>query len=361
MVVRGKGGGCQLMKESRTDITIREFWGVALGTVLLVGVINFAALAYLDRYSPNLGYWLLNTKWQMLLRLEQPVDWLILGDSTGNQGVASGVLRSKLGGTVLNLCTFGNALAVNDAWMLQTYINRFGPPRAVVIVHTYNVWHRETMDEVLARIPLSWGYWNRLEPSIESNTKRLMNLFLLRYFPLYSQNESLAMPVRKPLTVLRGHPPLSDDGFMHTSKALPEAVKRDTVKHIEFTQKTAFEFSEINRRALDTIQELAERYGFDVYLANGPIYRELYEDRRFQVYFAKVVERLKAWAEESARVHYILREPVTFAQQEMQNADHLISSAAPIYTEYMAAAIASVRKVNNESRGREVARVHTSH
>ncbi len=41
----------------------------------------------------------------------------------------------------------------NDLRMLELYLNRHGPPEAVVIVHGYDIWSRDINISVLAQIP----------------------------------------------------------------------------------------------------------------------------------------------------------------------------------------------------------------
>src|SRR5438128_2449200 len=121
--------------------TARRLIGTIGGVLALVALANTAALFVLSRHPVNHGYKVIGAKWELLREQERPVDWLVLGDSSGNQGVVPAVLSERLGGSSLNLCTVGDLLAVNDAWMLETYIGTVGAPRKVLMVHAYDIWH----------------------------------------------------------------------------------------------------------------------------------------------------------------------------------------------------------------------------
>src|SRR5262245_9968724 len=129
----------QLAQEIVGPTTPRKILLTLLGTVSVIALINLVFVFQ----SMNLGYRVIQQKWEMLLDLKQPVDWIVLGESSGSEGVTPDIISQELGGKALNLCTIGNMLVVNDAWMLDKYIAKFGPPRGVVIVHVYDIWDRD--------------------------------------------------------------------------------------------------------------------------------------------------------------------------------------------------------------------------
>src|SRR4249920_755258 len=95
----------ELKHERVQPVSVGEFRRVLTLVVLLVVSANVLAGLVLQRWSPNLGYAVAKKKWEILLTLHGPVDWLILGDSTANQGVDPRVLATHLGGRALNLGT----------------------------------------------------------------------------------------------------------------------------------------------------------------------------------------------------------------------------------------------------------------
>jgi hypothetical protein len=98
----------QLTREIMAPSSVHSVLISVLGTFFVVLVVNLAAIGYLNHYTTNRGYWLVRQKWDILQGLEAPVEWLILGDSSGNQGLVPERLREKLGGAAINVCTVGN-------------------------------------------------------------------------------------------------------------------------------------------------------------------------------------------------------------------------------------------------------------
>ncbi len=168
----------QLPQEIVTPVKSKEFLLSLLGTFIFIILFNFAAKLYLKENTTNRAYWLINEKWELLLNQKKPVDWLILGDSSCNQGVVPSIVDEKLNVNSINLCTIGDMLTLDDAWMLEKYIQRFGVPKNVLIVHVHDAWSREVNRSLLAKIPLNWGYWQQLEPRVDLGLKDTAQLFV---------------------------------------------------------------------------------------------------------------------------------------------------------------------------------------
>jgi hypothetical protein len=325
----------------------RSIFLTLFGTIALVGLFNFAARWYLDRHTPNRGDWLIREKWELLVGLKKPVDWLILGDSSCNQGIDPSIFDAELKTTSVNLCTVGNMTNVNNAWMLETYIQRFGPPRHILIVHVYDVWAREIDPSMMARVPLRLRYLNQLEPQIDTRKSIDLQVFLERFLPLYSKNQSLQEIMMFPVDAYETSRSFSleGDGLMVWHAANPENVEGQKSMHLSNIRiNPTFQLSNTNRQSLEHIISLAEKHQFDVYLANSPIYEKLYQQKEFQGYYNQVREMLRRYANSSPRVHYILQEPATFPKEEMENADHLIYPAAKQYTQQLVQAITAEKK-----------------
>ena len=315
-----------------------------LGTLLTTLLVNVSAIWYINNNPENLSEVLIKKKWEMVLDMEHPADWLILGDSSGNQGVVPDIFNKRFGGTSINMCTVGTLLALNDAWILDTYIQRLGPPRNVLIVHVYDIWQRDLNYYHMAKVPLEWHYWERLKPTLELDLHSTWSIFLTRYIPLYSHDRTLSRKIKHPWAGSRSYSQIQDDGFMARSEPNPVRVLEDAEKHKSFLKDNEFNLSALNRAALTQIIELAERYKFNVYLANGPVYEGLYETEDFRTYIASVREALGTFAASSEWLHYILQVPATFPADQMQNVDHLVYSAALVYTDELVSEIISLEK-----------------
>ena len=327
------------------EIVESQSWQLTLGSIVgvlvLVFVVNLVAVWILQQDNTNLGVGVVRTKWEMLLSLEQPVDWLILGDSSAHQGVNPEVLNERFGVSSLNLATIGNLLVLNDAWMLDKYIERFGPPRNVVIVHVYDVWHREINGAPMADIPLRAGFWKRLNPRVEFSPRQVERFVRRRYFPLYVRNSTLSHRLLSPTA--SAETGILANGFTIRDKPNPDSVRRDKDEHLWFVRRNTFALSTPNSIALEHIAALAEKYEFDVYFANSPLYEGLYEDLDFREYYSHVQMMLNDFAKENERLHYVLRDPVTFSIEKMQNVDHVIYEGAISYSEKLVSEIQSLQ------------------
>jgi hypothetical protein len=329
-------------KRSAASAGARELFLSVCGTVLVILLLNLLAIWVVQRYSPNRGYRLVREKWTLLLNLKEPMEWLVLGDSSGNQAVDPAVFDRRLGGRSLNLCTTGNALAVGDLWMLESYLKRFGPPRGVVIVHTYDLWGRDKNPSMVADIPLPWGYWRRHEPPLHLGPGELVALFLHRYVPLYSKHKSLSTLLLPPFGSRAGDLHLNEAGFMATLNSDPKKVKQEHASHLAFVRGEPFELSAENRKALEQLVTLAQRHRFKLYIAHGPLYRGLYEEEAFKAYFEQVKGALSEFAAGNEWVHHVLQEPMLFPAEQMNGVDHVVHPAPATYTNGLAEEILSL-------------------
>lgn len=324
--------------------------------LMVVAGLNVAALFYLRAFPRNRTYWLVEQKWRKLETLSEPVDWVVLGDSSGNQGVRSDVWSATLNGSSANFCTVADMLALGDAWMLERYVERHGPPKGgAVIVHAYDMWHRPVSDgmrgQLLASVPLPWGFWERLTPPVSLGARDMVSLLASKHLPLYSQNTTLA-------NILLGadwlHPPhfqLDASGYMAHLDANPEAVQKDAEVHLEFVRKHTFKPSAPNLAALLRIRELAEKKRFHVYLATSPLFADLTHDLFWRRYFVKVRKLLEQSAAGSPFLHFVLKIPVTFRADELENVDHATHESAAAYTQALANSI-KAELASRESLGR---------
>jgi hypothetical protein len=305
--------------------------------LIFVASVNVTVYWSLNRFPINSGYALVQAKWNLLKRLPAPVDVLVLGDSSGNQGVVPQILGAALGGSTINACTLADALILNDAWMLDLYIRRFGPPKHVILVHVYDVWHRDVSYDVLAQIPLPWGFWSDLEPRLPLTLMEQGRIWIHRYVPLYSQHKSLARAIRTPWNMSSRQLVLTEDGFMSVATANPEGVEGDAREHHQFVQSGRARISKANQIALERIMRLASQYGITVTLANSPLYAGLYRDPQIRTYIADLNDQLASLLVSGAgHVQHVFTEPMLFEARDMQSADHLTASAAVRYTERLA-------------------------
>ncbi len=332
----------RLPKEQLLQVDAGRIVKVITFTVLLLCVINFGVNQYLSRHPVNLGYWVIQEKWKLLDELDEPVDWLILGDSSCNLGVNPSVFSDEISGSVLNLCTVGDSTALDDAWMLQRYINRFGAPKGVVVIHAYDIWHRSLKRPMLAQAPLMGDEKIDLVPlHLQSLTSRAM-MMMSGSVPLYYQNVTLSHAIQY-VWRRAPEPKLTEQGYMPWKAASPETVRVEYDQHILFTsQNEQFIMSEDNQSALNRIQSLADQHQFPVFIATSPLFIDLMESEMFVHYYNKVWSALEAVALNSSNMYMILHTPATYPIDQLAGVDHVIAIAADDFTRQVADQIESV-------------------
>ncbi len=327
---------------------------IALALVITIaGFLAANALLgrYLDRNGPNLGYRYVAYKWALLGESE-PVDWLVLGDSTVNQGFDPRHLEEQTGLRGLNLGTIGNFGTIDDLWMLEEYLERHGPPKAVVVVHTYDVWIRRFHRPFLGRIPRARPLTRETKRAFKIKRKDRREIAINRYMRLYAERRSLRKSLKfayldatrseEEMAALRvsdrdlplRDPVMTETGYVEMCGAIPEVVRRDYRGHVKHVSSQKFELSGDNRRALEAMMRLADERGFELYIAPGPLYEHLPKKRAFKRYYASLQATLRELANQHPRAHFI-EGLKTFPEEQMQNADHITCDAAPIYTDWL--------------------------
>jgi hypothetical protein len=226
--------------------------------------------------------------------------------------------------------------------MLETHIERLGPPGQVLLVHAYHVWHRALPPFATAHVPLPFGFWRELEPRLEAGAGWSLESFVARYLPLYAEHRSLAQLLMRPWQAKR-HYRVDERGFLAASVPLPAGVDRDARRRLDWLAGIdGLGVSPENRAALERIGALADQHGFDVYLVNAPVYRGIAEAPAFRRHQRHVAALLAGVDERYARVRYVPRE-FHFERAVMQNGDHLLADAAKGYTRGLAAEIVRLR------------------
>ena len=345
-----------------TPLGVAATLAVCIATVL---ALNAGARHLPDRAGNNLGYRLVDQKWRLVAR-EVPSPErvvLVVGDSSGNQGVDPVVLAAALrpadapegdGPSVLNLCVVADALAVHDAWILGEWIGRHGPPAAVVVVHTFDIWYREADTPqgaaLLARVPVPLWRWGLLRPSVSFSRENLSTFLLARWAPLYAEDSTLRAMLADPKTTRARYTSregiawqwVDERGFLSVRAVRPQAVARDTRGHQNFLARARFRMSDDNRAGLEALARLGAEGGFPVYIAAAPMHDALWEHASMQRYHAALRDWFDAFEREHPGVRIVLREPVTFPAQQMQNSDHVAAPAAASYSRTLGEAIRAV-------------------
>ncbi len=311
-------------------------------------LLNMVARWYLDNHGTNLGYRMVHSKYELLGDLDEKVDWLVLGDSSGAHGIVPEAMAEVLGGKVVNLAILANLLVANDAWMLDEYIERNGPPKNVVMVHAHDVWHRGYNSALIGQIPRAWGIWRRREPTFELTLDQERKVFLSRYVPLYAEAKTLREHVKK------WGPPkeldfkISDSGWIPAKPHSPSAFARDLARTRSFLARNRFKMSKINERALRRIGELSTKHGFNVYLVHGPMYEPVARSSGYTRYVEATEKRVRGMAKAWPNFH-VLSDVLTYEAEQLEiYADHVIPEVAPEYSRELARRIKGYRREHGQ-------------
>ena len=298
---------------------------------IVVFLANMAAMFFVDNNPPNKGYAVVKSKWKLLDGIEKPLDWLVLGDSSCLAAVDPAVWTEATGESVLNLCTLGDLLLLDDVWLLKDYLSQHGAPQGVVVMHAYDMWYREVGDGALSlfgQIERPWGIWDRAKPKVELNASDRLKVFLARFVPLLSQAKSIRdalVPSPASLRDRKGSIApqfnISDSGFM-PGPARPINVLKDTQGHKQFVRENKPIVSSPNQKALSELVSLAEEFGFPVKVVMSPLHDELKHDEAFRAYFEGTLKELNAYADKTQHLKFVSKVE-TYPASAMQNSDNL--------------------------------------
>jgi hypothetical protein len=324
-----------LPEELPQPASAREVAIVVLIPLLLLCVANLVIARLLEDHPQNRGYAIAATKWDLLAELRAPVDTLLLGDSSCNQGLSPEVVSKRLGGRALNLCTTGDWLAVGDAWMAQAYVERWGPPARIVVTHAYDVWARD--DDALRKQAWILGANRGLilgrAPNLAWSIEERVLLWIGAYVPMYTQPSVTKAMLRDPRAALaRGRYRVTPDGFMPVRRANPRRVANDARTHLRARARRPFQISEPNRSALAELVQLSRTHRIPLFVTHAPLYQGLWEDARVQTYHQQVSDAIERALAGVPTARLLSRTPQTFQATQLENADHVVGRAAATFT-----------------------------
>tara|TARA_Y100000589_G_scaffold327808_1_gene370417 strand:- start:679 stop:1644 length:966 start_codon:yes stop_codon:yes gene_type:complete len=321
--------------------------------VALVGLFLFNALAGLMLQHKPVNYTtaLVAHKWQLLKQTQGNLDMLILGDSSGNQAVDPVIFKQQLDIDSLNLCTTGGTTLIDDRMMLEDYLQKHDPPKAVMLVHVYDVWFRQAKLEALSHIPVSVAQLSRSAGADELSLQDQAKLYTYRYLSLYHQNQSLQSIILKPHRYLQLQWDWPSSGFNAQTKHTPEAWKADLRYHTAKAQVLKnVSIHQYNLRELQLINALAKKHQMQVLLVMSPISSELYKQPIFGDFYRQITDALAEYAQQHDQVQLIFEKPLVVGGAHMQSADHVLADAAAFYTTQLAQQIRPVFEQENSQR-----------
>jgi len=316
--------------------------------LLTVLVCNLFAYSYLELqprsvYGPERsGARQITVQWHGLIDLQAPVDTIILGDSVAEVDLLTGPIADRLGGSVINLGNIDGSSLLMDAWMLQYYLNKFGPPRNVILLRSCLSYELEHNLEFMSVVPLEWGYWDRLGPAPAWKDGEERSLYVSKNCVLYSDSDILASRLIHP-QYLFSQPYRKVAPSRYYSWGQTDPSEFDSIRG----ERPAwlygpFSPSSDSLNALKAMSDQARRLQFQLYIPTGPEWDEAYKDPDRQAKLSAMQQWLTQFTDPQY-VHLVLSAPMVFQEDQMQNADHLRPSSVGQYTEAIVADIVSIQ------------------
>lgn len=280
--------------------------------------------------------------WHGLMDLEAPVDTVVLGDSTAGVNLVTGPIADRLGGSAMNLGNNAYSSLLMDAWMLRYYIDRFGPPRNVIVMRSCNSYERDHNLEFMSVVPLEWGYWDWLGVAPAWEDGEQMELFMSMYGVLNSRSDILAYRVTHPLDIL-SQPYTKNTPDPYYFMGITTASE-----FANFTREKQPSFygpfnpSPDTENAVTAMSEEAKALGFQLYFVLAPEWDEAYKDPDRQAKVSGMVEWLGKFVD-SQYVHVCPDTPMSFPEDQMQSPNHLRPGPERHFTEAVMDEIVAVQ------------------
>ena len=277
-------------------------------------------------------------------------DVLFLGDSSLGAGVVPEVFTEETGLSAYNLSTVGDGMLMADSYLLEEYLRHHRPPKAVVMMHVYDVWHRG-IDMRLFNMHFTRPaeLWTLLRHRL-TGRRRVIDAALQLVAPSYRYK---AIPERILCTAARRGPghlrreraqretffrrQLAAGGFL-PQKQDPFAVSADIRYHLDFVSSHDFRVSGANRYYLARMLRTAERGGFRVYFAFAPVAEEFAGEASAQRYLSAAREWVTMGQTGDAGKPELLAEdyPRFPVQMLAQTIDHLSARTAEAFSRTLA-------------------------
>ena len=332
----------KLPKEIVKRISRKKVIAIIVFPIVIAFLVNTYFISYFENYSRNTFYFVVKRKLSILKQIDTKVDWLILGDSSGNQGVDPSMITDSLGGTSYNLATYADMTLLDDCWMISDLIKRGLTPKNVIIVRVYDGWSRELNFALYGQYPFSWIFGKAVEPNIKIPKDRRKNLIYSHFLPVQHQADRIKELMKSPELFKDELAYLDENGYYPFTWGMNErSVRADFKYHQWYTWNRIPKISNHNLIAIDYLIETAEKYNINVYLVNSPLHDELWKESGFVKYYNTLADSLSNIFDQSTNIHYLNNPPLLFEMKYLESTDHVTDEGAAIFTEYLISTISA--------------------
>ncbi len=348
--------------EIEPDTCVSPWWAPATIAVVVMVLANFAFMGLGVRHTTRNEERVLRGKWALATQPNPTFDWLIVGDSSGTLGVDPSVVSTRLSGTSVNLCTFGSMGVVGDLWIVEQYLKHHPPPRGVIVVHAADVWtgkHNDAFFQYAAAIPESTP--QLLRRVLFSGARPSELYVLLRYrdfFPITMLKDKFRDGLGGSSDTdgsTSSELNLPPDGTirLHATQANPQHVVEEVPSYLaRISEATPLDWH--NRLALNRLIDLARDNRFSLFIANGPIAKQVRDAPNFDEHLHGISSELATLASRERRSTCVLSNWFAFPPEQMENCNHVVGPAVDAYTEMLTTEILNSSLFNHsESRNGE--------
>ncbi|MCK4922124.1 MAG: hypothetical protein KAS71_13825 [Bacteroidales bacterium] len=317
-------------------ISNRKIVSLIVIPLLVAFLVNLYLIFYFERFSPNPFYFIVNKKLSILKKIDKKVDWLVVGDSSGNQGVNPAIIKDSIGGSSYNLCTFADMGLMDGCWMLDYLIKSDLAPKNVIMVQVYDSWNRNVYPALFGQYPFSWIYRKAVEPELFIPEQYRKDVFYSHFLPIIHQADRIPDRIKTLRSFKQKLAYIDDNGYNPYTFGVNEyEINADFKYHLKYTTDREPYISPHNLIAIKYLQEISENTDINIYLANSPLHDELFADSTFNKFYTKLNEIISSHFNESGRVHYINNPPILFNKSLLQSSDHLTDEGAEIFTRHL--------------------------
>jgi len=274
--------------------------------------------------------------WHSLEQLTEPVDVIILGDSVAASGISPDIIEAYTGLTAHNFGLNAWWVYFNDVWLLERYIEKFGPPKVVIWGHNYEVANRQfnpVQQLGTTSYPYGFTWWSQYV-ELDLTQQEKATIITRRLFPLYYRQNTL-MTVLTDISHGKNllHNNRTDNGLSIHMHVAPDNVTQKA-RNRAWSLYGLYMINRENQQVSDAFFELIHQYDIPTYIFITPVHRIVKKNDKF---LPSIRIQLDYWHDVSLRYDNVRFNPEipTFDSDQMRDGIHLNEEGAEIYTEYL--------------------------
>lgn len=319
--------------EVYSKITLNGLIKLIIITMTVFLLLNFFYGLYLVRYDMTRT----TSKWELLYRLDEPVDVLILGDSVALFGINPEVIERETGLSAVNLALNGRWIYYHDIWTLEYYLNKFDAPKAIIWGHAYEV-PSLRFNAIDLFSSSTYPYERALSSDytqLELDDEDLNTIRLRRLIPLYFRDDTNESIMNDILSFENPIETWEDDynGFSRR-EPVPLHVAEERIANEKSLLRDQYNIRKEHKVVLTTLFDIVEQYEIPTYTFITPVHHSIGNDKKF----LNAVQNQRLYLYEQS-LHYDMvtynAEIPTYDATLLFDGHHLNINGAEIYTQYL--------------------------